>query len=188
MGDHPLIQPVTDEREYLVALTLQERFREALGDPDRIGQDLALEARQGIIRAYERHLEELTRRLDEYRASTEEPGTEDLPPDPEAVNLVAQSWSHGSQVALRLVELRHDMAQAMGRAQLTSIEIAVLALLYGESKSLQECAKLLHSSPRTIARARDAALEKLRATGAVDAWSDALTADPFRLAPRHAAG
>jgi len=191
MADRRLLQPVIDERGYLTAVRWRDRFREALAHPEELGRSLEESARQGILRTYERHLTELEARIGEYEAlAAAQP---DAPaaapaecPDPGLAERIAGSWVHGSQVAARLAELRHDLRSALASAALNNLEVAVLALVFGQDMTVAECARTLGASPAAVSEARTNALRKLSEAGLLDSWADALTAEFPEPTPRRA--
>ncbi|MBM3498584.1 MAG: ArsR family transcriptional regulator [Armatimonadetes bacterium] len=178
MSERALLQPITNERGYLTALRWQGRFREALARPELLGQGVEAGARQGILRTYEQHLAELSARLAEYEGLSG--GQSDAPPAraPEHGDLterIAGSWVHGTQVAARLAELRQDLRSALASTDLSSLEVAVLALLFGQEMTVSECARTLGTPPAAVSAARTNALRKLADAGLLDSWADALT-------------
>jgi len=158
-----------------------------------VGRGLEEAARKGILRTYERHLAELNARIAQYESLAA--GPSDVPatasaecPDPDLARRIAGSWVHGSQVAARLAELRQDLRSALASAALSNVEVAVLALVFGQEMTVAECARTLGASPAAVSEARTNALRKLSETGLLDSWADALTAGPPESAPRLAIG
>jgi DNA-directed RNA polymerase specialized sigma24 family protein len=193
MSDRGLVQPITGERGYLTAVRWRDQFREALAQPGALAPGLGEAARQGILRGYERYVAELDARIAEYEGlvaeqSAEPVGGQAAGPEAPLADRIAAGWVHGSRVAARLVELRQDSRAALESAALTNLEVAVLALLFGEDMSVAECARTLEMSPAAVSEARANALRKLSRTGALDAWAEALTGEPPPSALRQATG
>jgi len=69
MTRRPTARPIRGDEEYRVSLEWRARLQACLDHPERIGVGLDEDTRADILRGYEMHLGDVSRRIGEYEAA-----------------------------------------------------------------------------------------------------------------------